>query len=64
MEQNKDKAICRCKKVYYQDIEQAVANGETTFEEVQEATKIAKGCGRCKAFAEEITTHILKSTIA
>ena len=59
MEANMDKAICRCKKVFYQDLEQAVANGATSFEEVQEATKIAKGCGRCLKQAEEVVEHLL-----
>lgn len=66
MEKNKDmsKAICHCKKVFYEDIEQAVANGATTFEEVQEITKISKGCGRCRKTAEEIVAHIIKVTNA
>lgn len=66
MENKKDmsKLICYCKKVNYEDLEQAVANGAKTFEEVQEVTKIAKGCGRCKKQAEEIVAHIIKGTVA
>lgn len=61
MELNKEKAICRCKSVFYQDLENAVENGATTFEEVQEVTKIAKGCGRCAKEAKEVVEHILKT---
>lgn len=59
METTMDKAICRCRKVYYSDLEAAVNNGATTFEEVQEVTRVGKGCGRCKKQAQEITEHII-----
>lgn len=63
MEQSKmDKAVCRCKKVFFEDLENAVANGASTFEEVQEVTKVAKGCGRCKKHAEEVVQYIMNQT--
>ncbi|WP_167959093.1 (2Fe-2S)-binding protein [Anaerosporobacter faecicola] len=57
---NYDKAICRCRKVTFEDIEQAVDNGATSFEEVQKETKVATGCGRCVKQAMEITNHLLQ----
>ncbi|WP_242841315.1 (2Fe-2S)-binding protein [Lachnoclostridium phytofermentans] len=61
MEINKEKAICRCKNVFYHDIEKAVKNGASTFEEVQEVTNISTGCGRCEKEAREIVEHIIKT---
>lgn len=55
------KAVCRCKKVFFEDLEKAVADGATTFEEVQEVTKVGKGCRRCVKNAQEITEHLLKN---
>lgn len=53
------KVICRCKKVYFEDIENAIKEGASSFEEVQEKTKISTGCGRCSKQAEEITSFLL-----
>ena len=59
MEQKMDKAICRCKKVYFDDLENAIENGASTFEEVQEATKVGTGCKRCVKQAQEVVEHLL-----
>lgn len=53
------KVICRCKNVFFEDIETAVKEGASTFEEVQEKTKIATGCGRCLKQAQEITDFLI-----
>ncbi|MDD5934700.1 MAG: (2Fe-2S)-binding protein [Clostridiales bacterium] len=59
MEQNMDKAICRCRKVFLADLEEAVNNGASSFEEVVEVTGIGKGCGRCKKQAQEVTEYFI-----
>lgn len=51
--------ICECLSVTRGDIENAVKEGNRTFEELQERTKISTGCGNCAELAEET----LKKTI-
>jgi NAD(P)H-nitrite reductase large subunit len=41
------KVVCGCFKLTEQDLKDAVKNGAKTFEEVQGATKVGTGCGRC-----------------
>ncbi len=41
--------ICLCRKVTAGDVEQAVRDGATTLEQVQEQTGAATVCGRCKS---------------
>lgn len=53
------KAICRCKKVFFEDIEAAIDNGASTFEEIKEHTKVSTGCRRCTQQAQEISEHLL-----
>ena len=52
--------ICYCKNVTVQDIKDAIDNGATNFKEVQEATKVATGCGRCRETAKEVVEDLLK----
>lgn len=40
----------RYNNVTYGMIEDAIKNGAETFQEVQDATGAAKGCGQCKDF--------------
>lgn len=54
-----NKAICRCRNVYFEDIENAIKEGASSFEEVQQKTKVAGGCGRCIKQAQEITSFLL-----
>lgn len=54
-----NKLVCHCKKVSFEDIENAVANGAKSFEEVQEITKVGTGCGRCLTHAKDVTESIL-----
>ncbi|MFH1729441.1 MAG: iron-sulfur cluster assembly scaffold protein [Pseudomonadota bacterium] len=42
------KVVCECMGVTNKDIEEAVLEGATDFEKLQEQTKIATGCGKCK----------------
>lgn len=45
--QEDNKIVCGCFKVTEQDLVNAVKNGANSFEEVQAATKVGTGCGRC-----------------
>ena len=42
------KVICECLNVTEEEIEEDVLEGVDTFEQLQERTKIATGCGKCK----------------
>ncbi len=44
---DRDKLICRCFKVNAGKIEDAIKDGATTLEEVQEKTNASTGCGGC-----------------
>lgn len=39
--------ICKCMDVTDQQIETAIKNGATTFEQLQAETKVSTGCGTC-----------------
>ncbi|MBD7910598.1 MULTISPECIES: (2Fe-2S)-binding protein [Clostridium] len=41
------KVVCGCFNVTEEDIKNAVKMGANSFEEVQAATKVGTGCGRC-----------------
>ncbi|BBF43629.1 hypothetical protein lbkm_2317 [Lachnospiraceae bacterium KM106-2] len=45
---NLDKLVCQCMRVSNGDIKKAVENGANTLEELQEQTKVCRGCKRCK----------------
>lgn len=57
---DKDKVICRCFKVTAGDIIDAVDNGAKTFEEVQEVTSCATGCGSCEDDVIELLDELNK----
>lgn len=48
------KVICHCLNVTDEEIKEQVADNVTTFEELQERTKIATGCGKCKDEAKQL----------
>ncbi len=57
---NKNKEACHCHNVTYGQIMDAVANGATTFDQVQAMTHCATGCGKCRDFLE----HFVKELVA
>ena len=42
-----NKVVCGCFNITEQDLKNAIKNGANSFEEVQTATKVGTGCGRC-----------------
>lgn len=44
---NLDKIVCDCMSVTAGDIKEAVVNGASTLEEVQDATQAGTVCGGC-----------------
>lgn len=48
------KVVCECLNVTDHEIEDAVLEGKRTFEDVQRATKVSTGCGKCKPNVEKL----------
>lgn len=44
---NLEKIVCECYGVTYGAIKEAIDNGASTLEEVQEATEAGTACGAC-----------------
>ena len=57
---DRSEIVCFCVGVTYGDIEDAVKNGATTFEAVQEATNCATVCGGCEDQIREIIADLVK----
>ena len=55
----KNKVICPCYHVTKGDIKKAIDDGASSFKEVKKATKISKGCGKCKKKAKKVTKKLL-----
>lgn len=53
--------ICKCMDVTDQQIETAVKNGATTFEQVQEKTKASTGCGTCAEKVQSLIANFLSN---
>lgn len=43
--------VCLCHRVSDRDIAREVAHGCSSFDELQERTRVATGCGACHEFA-------------
>lgn len=56
----KIKYVCSCRKVTFDDLENAVNQGCSTVEEVVEKTKASTVCGRCAKDVKEISDHFIK----
>lgn len=57
---DRDKLICRCFKVNAGKIEDAIKEGATTLEEVQEKTNASTGCGGCASEVMELIEELKK----
>lgn len=57
---DENQIVCSCFKVTAQDIVKAVKNGAKSFEEVQAATKVGTGCGRCIEGNKALVDYLLK----
>lgn len=57
---NDDDIICTCFDVTVKDIKDAVNNGATTLEEVEEATQAGTLCGACIGDLETLISDLLK----
>lgn len=53
------KVVCGCFNVTEQDLKKAIKNGAKSFEEVQAATKIGTGCGKCAAGNKALVNKLI-----
>lgn len=56
----REKIACNCKKITYGMIEDAIQNGASSYEEVEELLKFGTGCGQCKEFIHFLIRDILE----
>ena len=57
---NDDDILCTCYDVTVKDIKEAVNNGATTLDEVQEATQAGTLCGACINDLEDLVNELVK----
>ena len=55
-----NKTVCHCVKVKVQDIDDAIKNGATTVDEIQEVTKASTCCGRCEEYFVNVAEELLE----
>lgn len=56
----REKIACNCKNITYGMIEDAISNGASSYEEVEELLKFDTGCGQCKEFIHFLIRDILE----
>ena len=56
-----DKGICPCMGITYGDVKEAVKNGITTVEALQEKTYLGTCCGRCLEKIDAVLTEFKAS---
>jgi len=49
--------VCLCNQVTTHDIEQVMAEGNLSFEEVQQELGVADCCGQCEDFARNLVNE-------
>ena len=54
-----NKVVCGCFKVTEQDLNNAIKKGAKSFEEVQAATKVGTGCGKCVESNKVLVAQLL-----
>ncbi len=60
IKQKETRIVCECMGVTEADIEEAVKQGDTTFEQLQNRTKIGTGCGECIENVRKLMHHYLR----
>ncbi len=55
-----DTIVCPCLGLTAQDIKDAVENGATSFEEVQDVTEVGSICGACIDEVKELIAELLQ----
>lgn len=53
--------VCGCHNVTLEDVKKEIKNGVTTFEALQEKTKIGTDCAPCREQTEKLFNHLYES---
>lgn len=56
----RDKIACHCRNITYGKIADAVAQGASSFAQVQELTGCGRSCGKCREFIEHLVQELLR----
>ena len=56
----RDKMACTCREVSYGMIEDAIRQGATSYEEVEERLRFGRGCGGCREFIRAFVRELLE----
>lgn len=56
----REKLACSCKDVTYGMIEDAIAQGASSYEEVEKRLRFGTGCGKCKEFIRVLVRDLLE----
>lgn len=57
---DRNQLVCGCMKVTYGQLEDAVKNGASSFEDVRKATSVSCGCGRCEDKVRHLVEELLQ----
>lgn len=55
-----DTIVCKCQKITYKDILNAIEQGAKNYEEVQAATNCGVGCEKCVESLKQLVTSLCK----
>ena len=56
----REKLACSCKDVTYGMIEDTIAQGASSYEEVEKRLRFGTGCGKCKEFIRVLVRDLLE----
>ena len=56
----REKIACNCKNITYGMIEDAIKNGASSYEEVEQILKFGTVCGKCKEFIHYLVRNYLE----
>ncbi len=55
----RDKFACNCKNITYGMIENAIKNGDRSYEEMEKYLRFGTDCGKCKEFIQCLVRELL-----
>ena len=53
-----DKKVCKCRSVYYSEIEKAIKEGATNIEDIMNKTGASTCCGGCFSHVKKILLNL------
>lgn len=53
-----DKKVCRCRNVFYSEIEKAIKEGDTNIDDLMNKTGVSTCCGGCFSNVKKILLNL------